>query len=199
MTAASSILETTNTSFEMAYSLHSLFWATTIFWTIPKKKSKQLKLCFFYYTAGIAWLLASRWLEFFSWFGCGVTLGIMWKTWRCRVLVEAWWDILEIRYCLLFTQFFQVYSSGSVPVFLHLLFFLSQGSISISMSLHQTSFCFVCTHLTSGQKDGDELRRNADVMEILRKTRFPHAHSARNEKSPETILDHEYVLLPALH
>lgn len=65
------------------------------------------------------------------------------------------------------------------------------------MSLHQTSFCFVCTHLTSGQKDGDELRRNADVVEILRKTRFPHAHGARDVKSPETILDHEYVVLPA--
>ncbi|MBA0825976.1 hypothetical protein Goarm_010874, partial [Gossypium armourianum] len=49
----------------------------------------------------------------------------------------------------------------------------NKGSISISMSLHQTSFCFVCSHLTSGQKEGDELRRNSDVMEILRKTRFP--------------------------
>jgi len=59
------------------------------------------------------------------------------------------------------------------------------------MSLHQTSFCFVCTHLTSGQKDGDQLRRNADVVEILRKTRFPHVHGAGDKKSPETILDHE--------
>ena len=75
--------------------------------------------------------------------------------------------------------------------------FLNQGSISISMSLHQTSFCFVCTHLTSGQKDGDELRRNSDVAEILRKTRFPPGHGARDEKSPETILDHEYVVPPA--
>ncbi|KAH7836467.1 hypothetical protein Vadar_001695 [Vaccinium darrowii] len=49
----------------------------------------------------------------------------------------------------------------------------NKGSISISMSLHQTSFCFICSHLTSGQKEGDELRRNSDVMEILRKTRFP--------------------------
>lgn len=70
-------------------------------------------------------------------------------------------------------------------------FFFLQGSISISMSLHQTSFCFVCTHLTSGQKDGDELRRNADVVEILKKTRFPHVHGAGDENSPETILDHE--------
>nr|XP_025879913.1 type IV inositol polyphosphate 5-phosphatase 7 isoform X2 [Oryza sativa Japonica Group] len=70
----------------------------------------------------------------------------------------------------------------------------NKGSISISMSLHQTSFCFVCTHLTSGQKDGDELRRNADVVEILRKTRFPHVHGVGDEKSPETILDHDRII-----
>ncbi|KAJ1433098.1 Endonuclease/exonuclease/phosphatase [Sesbania bispinosa] len=67
----------------------------------------------------------------------------------------------------------------------------NKGSISISMSLHQTSFCFVCSHLTSGQKDGDELRRNSDVMEILRKTRFPQVHDMGDENSPQTILEHD--------
>lgn len=67
----------------------------------------------------------------------------------------------------------------------------SQGSISVSMSLHQTSFCFICSHLTSGQKDGDELRRNSDVMEIIRKTRFPPVGGFYDERSPETILEHE--------
>lgn len=76
----------------------------------------------------------------------------------------------------------------SVP-FLSISF--AQGSISISMSLHQTSFCFICSHLTSGQKEGDELRRNSDVMEILRKTRFPRVHGVGDEKSPETIMEHE--------
>ena len=66
-----------------------------------------------------------------------------------------------------------------------------QGSISVSMLVHQTSFCFICSHLTSGQKEGDELRRNSDVMEILKKTRFPQVHNAADEKSPETILEHE--------
>ncbi|WVZ59030.1 hypothetical protein U9M48_009238 [Paspalum notatum var. saurae] len=55
----------------------------------------------------------------------------------------------------------------------------NKGSISISMLLHQTSFCFVCSHLTSGQKDGDEHRRNSDVMEIMRKTRFPRVYGHR--------------------
>ncbi|KAM7496001.1 hypothetical protein LguiA_020415 [Lonicera macranthoides] len=67
----------------------------------------------------------------------------------------------------------------------------NKGSISISMSLHQTSFCFICSHLTSGQKDGDELRRNSDVMEILRKTRFPTVNGVGDQNSPQTILEHD--------
>ncbi|KAL9239687.1 hypothetical protein vseg_013986 [Gypsophila vaccaria] len=70
----------------------------------------------------------------------------------------------------------------------------NKGSISISMSLHRTSFCFVCTHLTSGQKEGDELRRNSDVMEILRKTRFPTVQNMGDEYSPQTILEHDRVI-----
>uniref|UniRef100_A0A6N2MUU5 Inositol polyphosphate-related phosphatase domain-containing protein n=1 Tax=Salix viminalis TaxID=40686 RepID=A0A6N2MUU5_SALVM len=71
----------------------------------------------------------------------------------------------------------------------------NKGSISVSMSLHQTSFCFICSHLTSGQKEGDELRRNADVMEILKKTRFPRVNNnTGDEKSPETILAHDRVI-----
>ncbi|KAH9617066.1 hypothetical protein KSS87_004452, partial [Heliosperma pusillum] len=70
----------------------------------------------------------------------------------------------------------------------------NKGSIAVSMLLHQTSFCFVCTHLTSGQKEGDELRRNADVMEILKKTRFPRISNTGDEKSPETIVEHDRVI-----
>ncbi|XP_058199053.1 type I inositol polyphosphate 5-phosphatase 4-like isoform X2 [Rhododendron vialii] len=70
----------------------------------------------------------------------------------------------------------------------------NKGSISISMSLHQTSFCFICSHLTSGQKEGDELRRNCDVMEILRKTRFPRVHGMGDENSPRTILEHDRII-----
>nr|GMD15471.1 type I inositol polyphosphate 5-phosphatase 4 [Ipomoea batatas] len=70
----------------------------------------------------------------------------------------------------------------------------NKGSISVSMSLHQTSFCFVCSHLTSGQKEGDELRRNSDVLEILKKTRFPRVHGTGDENSPQTILEHDRII-----
>ncbi|XP_051205943.1 type I inositol polyphosphate 5-phosphatase 8-like [Lolium perenne] len=79
----------------------------------------------------------------------------------------------------------------------------NKGSISISLTLQgsataaSTSLCFVCTHLASGEKDGDEVRRNCDVAEILKRTRFPHPHRFSRPipgLSPETILDHDKVI-----
>ncbi|XWS55713.1 hypothetical protein CRYUN_Cryun09bG0024000 [Craigia yunnanensis] len=71
----------------------------------------------------------------------------------------------------------------------------NKGSISISMTLQQTTFCFVCTHLTSGEKDGDEIRRNSDVAEILKRTRFSHSfRDLRLPLSPQSILDHVKVI-----
>ncbi|KAG7027968.1 Type I inositol polyphosphate 5-phosphatase 8, partial [Cucurbita argyrosperma subsp. argyrosperma] len=73
----------------------------------------------------------------------------------------------------------------------------NKGSVSISITLHQTTFCFVCTHLTSGEKEGDEVRRNSDVSEILKKTRFSHscrATTGAQSPPPETILDHDKVI-----
>ncbi|MCD7473505.1 hypothetical protein HAX54_015412 [Datura stramonium] len=46
------------------------------------------------------------------------------------------------------------------------------GYISVSMSLFQLRLCFVCSHFSSGQKDGAEKRRNFDVNEILKPTHF---------------------------
>lgn len=70
-------------------------------------------------------------------------------------------------------------------------FFSLQGCISVSMSLHQTSFCFVCSHLASGEKEGDELRRNSDVSEILKHTQFKKVCRRSGRRIPEKILEHE--------
>jgi hypothetical protein len=66
-----------------------------------------------------------------------------------------------------------------------------QGCISMSMSLHQTSFCFVCSHLASGEKEGDEVRRNSDVAEILKGIQFPRICKNPYRRAPEKIVDHE--------
>ncbi|XP_057976676.1 type I inositol polyphosphate 5-phosphatase 2 [Malania oleifera] len=66
----------------------------------------------------------------------------------------------------------------------------NKGSVSVSMSLYQTRLCFVCSHLTSGHKVGDEQRRNYDVHEILRRTRFS---SALDDDQPQTIPSHDQI------
>lgn len=58
------------------------------------------------------------------------------------------------------------------------------------MSIYQTLFCFVCTHLTSGEKEVDQLKRNADVQEIHRRTLF---RSDSGLGHPKTIFDHERI------
>ncbi|CAM0874414.1 unnamed protein product [Alopecurus aequalis] len=70
----------------------------------------------------------------------------------------------------------------------------NKGCISVSMSLHQTYLCFVCSHLASGEKDGDELRRNSDVVEILKNTQFRRVCKRSGRSIPERILDHDRVI-----
>ncbi|XWS41539.1 hypothetical protein CRYUN_Cryun17cG0090400 [Craigia yunnanensis] len=70
----------------------------------------------------------------------------------------------------------------------------NKGCIAVSMSLHQTSFCFVCSHLASGEKEGDELKRNADVTEILKGTQFPKICGNPNPRAPEKIIEHDRVI-----
>lgn len=41
------------------------------------------------------------------------------------------------------------------------------------MRLYDTGVALVAAHLSSGQADGDELRRNYDYSEVLRRAAFP--------------------------
>ncbi|XP_052190622.1 type IV inositol polyphosphate 5-phosphatase 3-like isoform X2 [Diospyros lotus] len=66
----------------------------------------------------------------------------------------------------------------------------NKGSISVSMSIYQTLFCFICSHLASGEKDSDAVKRNADVHEIHRRTQFHSLSSGL----PESIYDHEKII-----
>lgn len=68
-----------------------------------------------------------------------------------------------------------------------------QGSVSVSMSIYQTFFCFICSHLTSGEKEADAVKRNTDVHEIHRRTHF---NAFSRIGLPKSIHDHEWVYLP---
>ncbi|KAJ6768865.1 TYPE IV INOSITOL POLYPHOSPHATE 5-PHOSPHATASE 9 [Salix koriyanagi] len=68
----------------------------------------------------------------------------------------------------------------------------NKGSVSVRFQLHETSFCFVCSHLASGGREGDEKLRNSDVAEIFSRTSF---HRRPSLDLPRNILDHDRVIL----
>ncbi|PON57108.1 Deoxyribonuclease I [Parasponia andersonii] len=67
----------------------------------------------------------------------------------------------------------------------------NKGSVSVSMSLFHSRLCFVCSHLTSGQKEGAEQKRNSDVYEIIRRTHF--SSSVFDGDQPLTIPSHDQI------
>lgn len=66
----------------------------------------------------------------------------------------------------------------------------NKGAVSVSMSVYQTMFCFVCSHLAAGEKPGDVHKRNADVHEIRRRTRFA---APGDLQLPRNIHDHDRI------
>ncbi|XP_015162609.1 type IV inositol polyphosphate 5-phosphatase 7-like isoform X2 [Solanum tuberosum] len=69
----------------------------------------------------------------------------------------------------------------------------NKGSVSVSMSIGGTSFCFVAAHLASGEKKGDEGKRNRQVTEIFRRTSFPRPSEDCHKNHPLTILGHDQI------
>ncbi|XP_017985225.1 PREDICTED: type I inositol polyphosphate 5-phosphatase 4 [Theobroma cacao] len=69
----------------------------------------------------------------------------------------------------------------------------NKGSVSVSMSIEGTSFCFIAAHLASGEKTGDERRRNYQVSEIFRRTSFPRSAKDDDNPHPLTILGHDRI------
>ncbi|XP_027098261.2 type IV inositol polyphosphate 5-phosphatase 9-like isoform X1 [Coffea arabica] len=67
----------------------------------------------------------------------------------------------------------------------------NKGSVSVRFRLHEKSFCFVCSHLASGGRGGDEKYRNSNAAEILSRTIFPRGPSL---DLPRKILDHDRVV-----
>ncbi|KAI4351541.1 hypothetical protein L6164_005899 [Bauhinia variegata] len=69
----------------------------------------------------------------------------------------------------------------------------NKGSVAVSMLIEGNSFCFVAAHLASGEKKGDEGRRNYQAMEIFRRTCFPRTPKDDNYPHPLTILGHDRI------
>lgn len=67
----------------------------------------------------------------------------------------------------------------------------NKGSVSVSMTIEGTNLCFIAAHLASGEKKGDEGRRNSQVSEIFRRTAFSRLPHDGDKTHPLTILGHE--------
>ncbi|KAK1371407.1 type IV inositol polyphosphate 5-phosphatase 3 [Heracleum sosnowskyi] len=67
----------------------------------------------------------------------------------------------------------------------------NKGSISVSMTIYQNLYCFICTHLSSGEKEEEAIKRNADVRAIHRKTQFSSFSGIALLRS---IYDHERII-----
>ncbi|KAB2610004.1 type I inositol 1,4,5-trisphosphate 5-phosphatase CVP2 [Pyrus ussuriensis x Pyrus communis] len=67
----------------------------------------------------------------------------------------------------------------------------NKGSVSVRFRLHETSFCFVCTHLASGGREGDKKLRNSNISDIFSRTSFPRGPLL---DLPQRILDHDRVI-----
>ncbi|CAI7848620.1 unnamed protein product, partial [Closterium sp. NIES-53] len=70
----------------------------------------------------------------------------------------------------------------------------NKGSVAISMSVHETSFTFICAHLNAGEERADAARRTFDFLEILRRTTFPRElPDPWTARLAETITEHDRV------
>ncbi|GER35780.1 inositol-1 5-triphosphate-5-phosphatase [Striga asiatica] len=69
----------------------------------------------------------------------------------------------------------------------------NKGSVSVSLSVGGTSFCFIAAHLASGEKKGDEGRRNCQVSKIFKRTFFPRLPEGGGKFQPLSILGHDQI------
>ena len=52
------------------------------------------------------------------------------------------------------------------------------GAVAARLRVYDSGVCFVCSHLSSGENEGDELKRNYDYSEIVRRGQFPSDSAA---------------------
>ena len=57
---------------------------------------------------------------------------------------------------------------------------LHAGAVAARLRVYDSGICFVCAHLASGENEGDELKRNYDYSEIVRRGQFPPDSASLN-------------------
>lgn len=57
----------------------------------------------------------------------------------------------------------------------------NKGAVAVRMRIYDAALVVVCSHLASGDQDGDEVKRNSDVADIMRRCTFASYESAAGE------------------
>ncbi|KXZ53716.1 hypothetical protein GPECTOR_6g633 [Gonium pectorale] len=80
----------------------------------------------------------------------------------------------------------------------------NKGAVAARLRLFDSSLVLLAAHLTAGEAEGDEVRRNADVADILRRAAFASGpdgggavamtSAAAASVSPSNITDHDLVI-----
>ncbi|KAK9840841.1 hypothetical protein WJX81_008338 [Elliptochloris bilobata] len=60
----------------------------------------------------------------------------------------------------------------------------NKGAVAARLRVHDSGVCLVAAHLSSGQAEGDELRRNYDYAEVVRRGCFPPEDAAAFAAGP---------------
>lgn len=61
----------------------------------------------------------------------------------------------------------------------------NKGAVGVSLCIHETSFCFLCAHLTAGEEPLDAQRRTLDLSEIMRRTAFVRPLDPQSQPQPQ--------------
>ena len=68
----------------------------------------------------------------------------------------------------------------------------TQGGVLVRMRVYDTTFCVVCSHLSSGESPGVESKRNSEYHEILKRSSFTTPKAGLlHQPMPASALDHE--------
>ena len=70
------------------------------------------------------------------------------------------------------------------------------GAISVRLRIDDSAFVFVTSHLASGSSEGDQIKRNLDFLEIVRRTQFPHEVNLMQVKREDGSLVEDFSTRP---
>eukprot|EP00210_Caulerpa_lentillifera_P002032 g1947.t1 len=87
-------------------------------------------------------------------------------------------------------------NKGELDIFILRQFMRGLGAIAARMRIDDSTLVFITSHLASGSHEGDEIRRNLDYKEIIRRTQFPREINLVKVKREDGTLAEDFSSRP---